>query len=624
MKLLNEILGTKYPIIQGGMANIATGEFAAACSNAGALGLIGAGGMNADTLRQNIRRCKELTDKPFGVNIMLMHPQADEFAKIVVEEGVQVVTTGAGNPGKYVPMWKAAGIKVIPVVAAAVLAKHLEPLGIDAVIAEGTESGGHVGETTTMALVPQVVDAVKIPVLAAGGIGDGRGVAAALMLGAKGVQVGTRFLVATECTIHENYKQRVLKAKDIDTIVTGRRLGHPVRGLKSPVTRRMQDLEYSADFTAEEFEKMGVGAMRKAAREGALSEFGQDVLRRVERACSDGEGRAGDLTPLGAEQHYGIAERMFESYPEVFRGNARVDAQSTVVVRCVLSMAAFCDQLRRMNPELEITRTANNRTTRYLNFFSTAANPGPAPEYLNLLKSESWIEAEEGFRESRMHPERLMARLFAGGKVPADIDQRELMQQLWALAVNEQDTRSGITFRDLFTPDELYAVWECVNYRFYHQRGPGALNRGYALRYATALLEEIIARADSALVRGVPAADLRFGHDGNLMPLTCLMAFDGCTAEVSDPGLIADAWRDYRISPMAANIQMIFYRKEGTADILVRILHNEHEMYLPLASARPPYYKWDDLRAFYHRRIAEAKGTAAEPPSAGALQAPGA
>ena len=362
----------------------------------------------------------------------------------------------------------------------------------------------------------------------------------------------------------------------------------------------------------------------KAAREGALSEFGQDVLRRVERACSDGEGRAGDLTPLGAEQHYGIAERMFESYPEVFRGNARVDAQSTVVVRCVLSMAAFCDQLRRMNPELEITRTANNRTTRYLNFFSTAANPGPAPEYLNLLKSESWIEAEEGFRESRMHPERLMARLFAGGKVPADIDQRELMQQLWALAVNEQDTRSGITFRDLFTPDELYAVWECVNYRFYHQRGPGALNRGYALRYATALLEEIIARADSALVRGVPAADLRFGHDGNLMPLTCLMAFDGCKAEVSDPGLIADAWRDYRISPMAANIQMIFYRKEGTADILVRILHNEHEMYLPLASARPPYYKWDDLRAFYHRRIAEAKGTAAEPPSAGALQAPGA
>ena len=183
MKLLNEILGTKYPIIQGGMANIATGEFAAACSNAGALGLIGAGGMNAETLRENIRRCKELTDKPFGVNIMLMHPQADEFAKIVVEEGVKVVTTGAGNPGKYIPMWKEAGIKVIPVVAAAVLAKHLAPLGVDAVIAEGTESGGHVGEMTTMALVPQVVDAVDVPVIAAGGIADGRQLAAAFALG---------------------------------------------------------------------------------------------------------------------------------------------------------------------------------------------------------------------------------------------------------------------------------------------------------------------------------------------------------------------------------------------------------------------------------------------------------
>ena len=206
MKKLNEILGTEFPFIQGGMANIATGEFAAACSNAGALGIIGAGGMNADTLRQNIRRCRELTDKPFGVNIMLMHPQADEFAQIVVEEKVAVVTTGAGNPGKYVPMWKAAGIKVIPVVAAAVLARHLEPLGIDAVIAEGTESGGHVGELTTMALVPQVCDAVKIPVIAAGGIADGRHLAAAFALGACGVQVGTCLLVSQECPIHENWK----------------------------------------------------------------------------------------------------------------------------------------------------------------------------------------------------------------------------------------------------------------------------------------------------------------------------------------------------------------------------------------------------------------------------------
>ena len=237
MKLLNEILGTKYPIIQGGMANIATGEFAAACSNAGALGLIGSGGMDAAALRENIRRCRALTDKPFGVNIMLMHPQADEFAKIVVEEGVKIVTTGAGNPGKYMASWKAAGITVIPVVAAAILAKHLEPLGIDAVIAEGTESGGHVGEMTTMALVPQVVDAVHVPVIAAGGIADGRGLAAALALGACGVQVGTCLLASIECPIHENYKEALLKARDSDTIVTGRISGTPVRVLKNRMSR---------------------------------------------------------------------------------------------------------------------------------------------------------------------------------------------------------------------------------------------------------------------------------------------------------------------------------------------------------------------------------------------------
>ena len=269
MKLLNEILGTKYPIIQGGMANIATGEFAAACSNAGALGLIGAGGMNADTLRQNIRRCKELTDKPFGVNIMLMHPQADEFAKIVVEEGVQVVTTGAGNPGKYVPMWKAAGIKVIPVVAAAVLAKHLEPLGIDAVIAEGTESGGHVGEMTTMALVPQVVDAVNVPVIAAGGIADGRQLAAALALGACGVQVGTCLLVSEECPIHENYKAALLKAKDSDTIVTGRSVGAPVRVLKNKMAREYLALE-KRGATLDELEHVTLGGLRRAVFEGDM------------------------------------------------------------------------------------------------------------------------------------------------------------------------------------------------------------------------------------------------------------------------------------------------------------------------------------------------------------------
>ena len=267
MKLLNEILGTKYPIIQGGMANIATGEFAAACSNAGALGIIGAGGMNADTLRQNIRRCRELTDKPFGVNIMLMHPQADEFAQIVVEEKVAVVTTGAGNPGKYVSMWKAAGIKVIPVVAAAVLARHLEPLGIDAVIAEGTESGGHVGEMTTMALVPQVIDAVDAPVVAAGGIADGRGMAAAFMLGAKAIQMGTIFVASKESIVSEAYKNKVIKAKDIDTKVTGRSTGHPVRALRNDMTKRYLELE-QAGASMEELEYLTLGALRRAVTEG--------------------------------------------------------------------------------------------------------------------------------------------------------------------------------------------------------------------------------------------------------------------------------------------------------------------------------------------------------------------
>ena len=263
---IRDIIKTKYPIIQGGMANIATGEFAAAISNAGGLGLIAAGGMKPEQLRENIDRARELTDKPFGVNIMLMHPQADEFAKIV-----PVVTTGAGNPGKYVPALKEAGIKVMPVVASVALAQRMERLGVDAVIAEGTESGGHVGEMTTMALVPQVVDGVSIPVVAAGGIASGRQMLAAYALGACGVQVGTCLLVSEECPVHQNYKQAVLDASDSDTIVTGRIGGTPVRVLKNRMAREYVRQE-RAGATKEELEVYTLGSLRKAVFDGNVKE----------------------------------------------------------------------------------------------------------------------------------------------------------------------------------------------------------------------------------------------------------------------------------------------------------------------------------------------------------------
>ena len=270
MKKLNEILGTEFPFIQGGMANIATGEFAAACSNAGALGVIATGGMlKADLLREQIRICKSLTDKPFGVNLMLMNPCADEMAKIIIDEGVQVVTTGAGNPGKYIPAWKEAGVKVLPVVAASILAKRLVNAGADAVIAEGTESGGHVGEMTTMALVPQVIDAVDVPVIAAGGIADGRQLAAAFALGACGAQVGTCLLVSKECPIHDNYKQALLKAKDSDTTVTGRSIGGPVRVLKNKMARQYLALEKKG-ASLEELERHTLGGLRQAVFDGDM------------------------------------------------------------------------------------------------------------------------------------------------------------------------------------------------------------------------------------------------------------------------------------------------------------------------------------------------------------------
>lgn len=265
--LLNELLGTEFPIIQGGMANIATAEFAAAASNAGCLGIIAAGGMNAEQLRENIRRCRELTDKPFGVNLMLMNPCTPEQAQVVAEEKVSVVTTGAGSPAPYIKDWKQAGIKVFPVIAAGAMVKRLKPLGVDGFIAEGTESGGHVGEMTTMALVPQICAMTDLPVIAAGGIASGRQLAAALILGACGAQVGTCLLVSQECPIHENYKQAVLKASDSDTVVTGRIAGTPVRVLKNHMARTYVKEEKSGKDKME-LEKLTLGSLRRAVFDG--------------------------------------------------------------------------------------------------------------------------------------------------------------------------------------------------------------------------------------------------------------------------------------------------------------------------------------------------------------------
>ncbi len=264
---ISRLLGIEYPIIQGGMAWVAEHHLAAAVSEAGGLGLIGAANAPADWVREQIREAKKLTDKPFGVNIMLMSPYADKVAKVVAEEGIKVVTTGAGNPEKYMELWKGAGMKVIPVVASVALAKRMERSGADAVVAEGCESGGHIGESTTMTLVPQVADAVKIPVIAAGGIADGRGVAAALMLGAKGVQMGTCFVVTDEAQVHDNYKERILKAKDIDTKVTGRSTGHPIRTLRNEMTKKYMALEeQGASF--EELEYLTLGGLRNAVVDG--------------------------------------------------------------------------------------------------------------------------------------------------------------------------------------------------------------------------------------------------------------------------------------------------------------------------------------------------------------------
>lgn len=300
---INELLGIEYPIFQGGMANIATGSFAAAVSNAGALGIIGAGGMNAETLREEIRVCKGLTEKPFGVNIMLMNPEAEKMAKIVTDEQICVVTTGAGNPGKYVETWKKAGVKVFPVVSTVSLARRLASLGVDGVIAEGCESGGHIGELTTMALVPQVCDGVDVPVIAAGGIAGGRQMAAAFILGASGVQIGTCLLASLECPIHQNYKEAIIKAGDNGTIVTGRSAGAPVRCLKNPMTREYLKMEQRGAEKME-LEKFTLGSLCKAVVDGDVK-YGSLMAGQV-------SGMVKEIRPLRQ-----IFEEMVKEYETV-------------------------------------------------------------------------------------------------------------------------------------------------------------------------------------------------------------------------------------------------------------------------------------------------------------------
>lgn len=307
---VTEALGTEKPVLQGGMAWVSEANLAAAVSNAGGLGVISAMNAPGEYLRAQIRACREMTGKPFGVNIMLMSPHVEEVAKVVLEERVPVVTTGAGLPGKYMKDWIAAGIKVVPVVPSVAIARRVEREGATAVIAEGCESGGHVGETTTMALVPQVAQAVSIPVIAAGGIADGRGFAAAFMLGAEGVQMGTRFLCATECRIHDAYKEKVLKAKDIDTQVTGKRLGHPVRALKNQFTAQLGRMEYDSSITNEEIEAFGTGSLRKAAVEGDL-ENGSFMAGQIAGLVCDIRPAAEIIDSILAE-----AQRLFAEAPK--------------------------------------------------------------------------------------------------------------------------------------------------------------------------------------------------------------------------------------------------------------------------------------------------------------------
>ncbi len=346
-----------------------------------------------------------------------------------------------------------------------------------------------------------------------------------------------------------------------------------------------------------------LGAFDAAAAAGALTERGREVYERVKIVCADGALRAGDLSPVGVEQQRQIAGRMFGSFGELFADDVEVNAVSTFVPRCILSMAAFCERLKELNPNLKITREAGMRTTRYLNFFYKPANPTLCAEYLDFIDKGAWRDDYKQLMDSLLQPDRLMRELFSDAKFVLTIDARKLMRGLFFFAVDMQNVEIEISFYDLFTSDELYRLWVCDNYQYYIIRGPATVNKCFPRYYAKVLLEDMLAKADLALASGSPAADIRFGHDGNIMPFVNLMQFEGCTAVAADAQAIAEVWPLYKISPMAANIQLVLFRKEGSDDVLVKFLFNEREVRIPLASDVAPYYHWSDVRAFYRAEL---------------------
>lgn len=346
-------------------------------------------------------------------------------------------------------------------------------------------------------------------------------------------------------------------------------------------------------------------ALDTAAAAGALSVRGLEVRERVRRIYDDGIDRAGDLTQLGALQHRGIAERMYSSYPEVFAEDAVIEAQATTVVRCVMSMAAFCERLKELNPALQVRRTAGNRTTRYLNFFCKLPGNPVSSEYLDFIAEGPWRRDLACYAEERVSPERLLGELFCNGAYARGIDGRKLMKGLFGLARGMQNVGMDVSLYDLFTQDEIYWLSVFDNYEYYVIRGPSTLNEGYPQHYAKALLRDVLDRADRALASAEPAADLRFGHDGNIMAFVPLLRLEGWDGVYDDPEQIAEKWPVYRLSPMAANIQFVFYRSGRNDEVLVKILHNEQETRIPIPAVSGPYYRWSDVRRFYHRILDE-------------------